>query len=184
MASSVGIVNSALSRINNTVIVSFSDGTKPANIANQIYDKTRQRLLFDYPWRFAFKRAKLAQTTNVPVSGYDHEYQLPSDWIRTVEVSAFDYSHEGNVILSSETAVDMTYVSDVTDPNTMTAGFRELFSLALAVQFATGLANSNTLYQLMLSELKVYSRSLRSSSSMGGPQKKLPTGSWVSNRYG
>jgi len=184
MASSVGIVNSALVRINNTTIIAFTDGTKPANLANQLYDKTRERLLFDYPWRFAFKRVKLAQTTNTPASDYDKEYQLPSDWIRTIKVSAFDYSHEGNLILSNENSMDMLYVSNVTDPNIMTAGFREVLSLALAVQFAIGLANSNTLYQLMLKEFTTYLRSLKSSSSMGGPIVKLPVGSWVSTRYG
>lgn len=190
MASKVGIAKSALRKIKASIITSFTDGTKNANAVNDLYDPLREDLLASHNWNFATKRAKLPQTTETPVSRFDHEYQLPTDWLKTVKVTdndesigRIDYQEEDGKILSSADDIFLVYISNVEDPNKMTSSFRETLAFRLAADLAVDIANSNTLSEIMMKRYEKQFRKARSNDTMGDQPPRMPRGSWTSVRF-
>jgi len=190
MPSKVDIANVALRKLGGEAIASFTDGTPNANKVANLYDAKRQDLLRNHAWNFATKRAKLAQLASTPASGFDHDYQPPADWLRTVRVYDNDtgtgtvaYKEEDGVIRSSADELWITYVYDVDDPNRMTADFRELLATALAADLAVAIANSNSLADRLEVQLPSKERRARKNDAHGDAPDRLPVGSWVSRRY-
>ena len=71
-------------------------------------------------------RQGLARESAAPVSGFDFQYVLPADWLRTVAVHDNDaglgaaaYRIEAGKILTNATEIWIRYVCQVTDANLM-----------------------------------------------------------------
>lgn len=195
MPDETDIVNVAMRRIGAKRIVSLSDGSTPANAANDIYTEVRDSLLRSNPWNFATKRLKLAQSSTTPVFAFDFGYPLPSDWIRTVSVHDNDAGHSTilykmeqingqNSIVTSRSEVWLRYVSRITDPNLMTADFREALIFTLARDLSIPLASSNSLELRMSVKADRAIARARSSDAMGSFPERRPRGSWASSRSG
>lgn len=194
MASKVGIINSALVKIGKSALTTLTGGNggnADVNVMNVLYDILLEDLLASHPWNFATKRAKLAQTVDVPVSRFDHEYQLPTDWLRTVKVSDNDemtgrtnYQEEDGKILANSDDIYLVYISKVTDPNKMTVEFRETFAFRLAADSAIPIANSKSLAEQMMQRYEKWFRKARSIDTMGDQPPRMPVGSWTSARFG
>ena len=190
MASKVGIANSALRKINNQPIISFTDGGKPANAIVDLYDPLREDLLASHNWSFATKRATLAQTTNTPVSRFDFEYQLPADWLKMVKVSdneqslaGVDYQIEDGKVLSSAEEIFIVYIANIQDPNLMTASFRETLAFRIAADLGIALGNSMSLSEIMMKRYEKAFRKARSNDTMGDRPPRIRSGSWVTARF-
>lgn len=192
MASVVGIVNSGLSKVGaKSFITSFTDGSPNADPAARLYEPVRDDLLRAHNWNFAVKRAKLAQSSTTPAYEYDYAYALPADWLRTMKVHSNEdgagdvqYRIEGRFVLSDSNDIYLTYVSQVTDPNIMTADFRELLALALAVEFAIPVANSSAMRERLETTLSKRMRRVRASDAIEDYPERVPDGSWVTSRNG
>jgi len=195
MPGETDVINIGLRRIGATPIVSLSDGSPSANTVGDVYTEIRDNLLREHPWNFATKRLKLAQSTTTPVFEFDYGYALPSDWLRTISVHDDDAGHgtvlyrmeqinNQNSIVTSSDQIWLRYVSQVTDPNLMTADFRTALAFLIARDMSIPLASSNTLHEVMdKKSLKAIARA-RSTDSMGGFPELRPRGSWASSRGG
>lgn len=190
MASEVAICNSALSKIGAAAIVSMTEGTRNANACNRQYAILRDALIRAHEWNFAIKRVKLAQLSGTPVSEFDFQYQMPSDWLRTVDVTDNDaglgtveYRIEGRIILSDANELWLRYVRQVTDPNEMPPDFREALAFMLGADLAVPIAQSNTLRQQMRDEFKSNLRTAKSTDGMEDYPVRMPEGSWVTERF-
>ena len=195
MASDTDIINFALRRVGAERITSRTDGTKGANVANDIYDELLDDMLRSHPWNFATKRKKLAQSSTDPVYEFDHAYPLPSDWLRTISVSDNDAGY-GTILYRMELVADvraivtsaddvwLRYVSRVTDPNIMTADFRKAFASALARDLSIPIASSNALHDRMSLLANSALLKARSSDALGASPELRPRGSWAASRGG
>lgn len=191
MASEISIANAALRKIGNKQkIGSFDEGTAPANFMADRYAELRDDLLRVHPWNFATKRASLAQLAAVPAIEFDHTYQLPSDWLRTIEVFDNDagtgtvaYREENGTILCSAEAVWLRYIYQATDPNKMTADFRDLLAIKLAIEAAVDIAGSATLSDRMEKRYEEKLIEARSTDAISDRPGRLPRGSWATSRY-
>lgn len=179
--------------IGGSRITSLTDGSKNANVANDIFDDLRDDLLRSHPWNFATKRVQLAQSTTTPAFEFDYAYPLPSDWLRTVSVHANDagtgtvfFREELNgtqrAILSSANQLWLRYIAQITDPNLMPPDFRRAFHTALARDMAVPVAASNTLQQTMDAEAKRVLARARSADGLGSFPERRPRGSWADVR--
>lgn len=189
MASIVGICNSALIKLGASTIMSLIEGSKNANLCNEQFDKLRDELLRAHNWNFATARAKLAQLTDAPAFGFDHAYQLPSDWLRVVSVhdsntgrGAVEYKIEGRTLLSSADEIYLRYIKCVTDPNEMDAGFREVLSWKLAADLALPITQSSTALGEMRDGLRVSLIKARGVDAFEDYPESMPESDWVSGR--
>ena len=83
MATETTIINAALRRLGDKPITSRLDGSPAANAVNDLFDDARDALLRAHPWNFATTRVALMPSSTTPVYGFDYQYALPADWLRT-----------------------------------------------------------------------------------------------------
>lgn len=198
MASETDIVNSALRKIAARPIVSLNDGSPNANAADDLYEPLRDELLRSHIWNFSVKRQKLAQSAITPAFEFDYQYVVPSDFLRVVSVydndagtgeSDLRYKVEyddtdGTVIRTDAKDVWLRYVAKSIDPNNMSPQFREVLAFRLAMDLAIGIANSNTLSELMASRFKSAYIQAKSADAIEDYPEELPEGSWTRVRHG
>ena len=89
MASQTSIVNRALIKLGAQRITSIDDDDKQARIAKELWDTTRDLELSSHPWTFAKSRAELPALAGTPSFGWGFAYQLPTDFLRMVEVGEY-----------------------------------------------------------------------------------------------
>lgn len=159
MASAVKICNMALSHVGSDARVSSidpPDGSVEAGHCADFFDTARAELLEPGTWRFALKRADIAQTTNLS-DAWAYAYALPSDCLRALRVlragagltvfsderlpaptdrDGADFDVEGETLYTNEAEATLLYVRDVTD----TAKFTPSFTSALSYLLASYLA--------------------------------------------
>lgn len=195
MPGETDVINVALRLVGAEPIVSLTDGTPSANVADDLYEEVRDDLLRQNPWNFATKRRKLAQSAIIPVFEFERAFPLPDDWIRTISVHDNDAGHgtvlyrheqvgEQNVIMASSDEIWVRYVARVTDPNLMSSDFRRALAVALARDLSIALASSSTLQAQLASQADRALARARSVDAMGGFPELRPRGSWATSRRG
>lgn len=167
MASVVQLCNMALSHIGSEARVSSispPDGSAEAGYCATFYDVARTELLEPGTWRFARKRATLAEVTN-PSTAWAFAYALPSDCMRPLRVltqgtaltvfnqderayrlneeAGADFDVEGDVLYTNEPEVTLLYVRDVTDTTKFTPSFTSALSYLLASYLAGPILKGN-----------------------------------------
>ncbi len=187
------VANRALRLLKAGRISNRIDGSKNANVVNDVYDEVRDELLRSHTWHFGRKQAQLAEIATAPTFEFDDAYQLPDDWMRTVSVHDNDagagnlnfreaeIAGVGAIMVNSE-SVFLEYVYAVTDTNRMAADFRAAFSYALAVNMP-GISNISANAWDKLDEMAIKRLSkAKSADSLGSPAAQRPVGSWVVGR--
>jgi len=87
----------------------------------------------------------------VPWFQYEYAYQLPSDYIRSIQLTDrtgtedYLFVREGNAILTDQSECWLSYIAQVDDPDAWDATLREAMATALAVDVALALTGSRTL---------------------------------------
>ena len=82
MASTVDIVNIALTLLGESRITSIDDDVKAAREAKALFDHARDALIGGYNWSFAKARAQLSADATAPVFEYANAFTLPVDCLR------------------------------------------------------------------------------------------------------
>jgi len=193
------IVNAALRRGGGAKrILDLTDSVGSAGIAGDVLSFERDELMRSGAWNFAITRIKLAQLATLPAFGWSFAYALPSDFERVISVhdnadgtGVVPYKIESiqqsdgsyiNVIASDASDIYLRYCRQITDPNLMTASFRQVLILRMAKIFAISIAKSNPLYQALDAEEQRAYRRARSVDGIEDWPEMLPEGSWASSR--
>jgi hypothetical protein len=193
------IINAALRRGGAAKrINALSDPIGSAGIASDILASERDDLLASCVWSFAVTRAKLGQLATLPVFGWSFAYGVPPDCERVISVhdnvngdGAVPYKLESllqpdqsyiNVIATDSNAIFLRYCRQITDPNLMTASFRQVLILRMAKIFAVAIAKSNPLFQALAAEEKSAFSRAKSIDGIQNYPEKLPEGSWATSR--
>ncbi len=113
--SKIDIINTALMLIGAEKINAVTDATKAARLANSVFNVAVQRV-FDLPikWKFATARASLSVYGTDPISGYDHQYELPAGFVRMVALIdeagddvEYSWTRELYVLFSGDTETEL-----------------------------------------------------------------------------
>lgn len=167
MASVVQICNMALSHIGSDARVSAispPDGSVEAGHCATFYDLVRTEMLEPANWRFAIKRAALAEVTNTSTA-WAYAYARPSDCLNPKRVlrvgtvltvftqddvqlspnddDSAEFSVEGDTLFSNEPDAVLLYTYDVTDTTKFTPGFTSALSYLLASYLAGPIIKGN-----------------------------------------
>ena len=152
MASEIEICNLALSHLGDTATVASIDppeGSAQAEHCARFYPIARDALLELHHWKFATRRAQLAQLSADSWS-WSFAYAKPANALKIIAVLPYgassdiegeDYEMESaadgaSIILSNIEDASVRYVALVTDTST----FSPLFVMALSWQLASMLA--------------------------------------------
>ena len=199
MATETEIVNAALRKGGGAKrILALTDSVGSAGIASDVLASERDDLLRSGVWNFAITRAKLAQLATLPVFGWTFAYALPPDCERVVSVhdnvdgtGVVPYKIESvqqldnsyiNVIATDANTIYLRYCRQITDPNLMTASFRQVLILRMAKIFAISIAKSNPLFAALDAEEQKAYRQARSIDGIEDMVDQMPEGSWATSR--
>lgn len=153
------ICNIALARLGNTQIADLSDESEVARACLVLYHHTRREVLRSHRWNFAQKRVALSELDAEPLFGWGHQFELPSDYLRVLEVGESEHGDtiaerfiiEGRALLTDQDEVNLVYVYDCENPALFDPLFIEALSLKLAVKLCDTLrGSSSTAERLML----------------------------------
>lgn len=199
MASSVDIVNSALTKLGAKRIMDLSDTQKEAREMNAIFEIRRDYLLRTYNWSFAMKRASLSALVSEPEWGYTLEYQIPTDCLRVVQVNDYwdvpgfaDYHNspdeemyriEGSKIRTNLGApLKIRYIRKVTNSGEFDAAFNEVLACDLAFNCAEALTQSNSKKESAREDRRDAIMMSVRSNAIELPPQMIPDSSWVLSR--
>lgn len=199
MASTIEIVNSALTKLGESRIMDLSDDVKPAREMNAIYELRKRFLLRAYLWSFSMKRVSLSALSAAADWGYLFQYQLPTDCLRVVQVGdVWDvpgladyingpdtelYRIEGRTIQTDLAApLSIRYVRDVTDPNQFDVCFTEALSDDLALTACEALTQSNTKKEYLAKSKQENLLLAVRANAIELPPQNIPDSSWVLSR--
>lgn len=152
MTTKVENVNSALMLIGGLGdLTSLSQNRREAQVANRVYDHTKETLITEYLWRFTINRKTLSKLSFTAVYGEQYAYQLPADCLRVIQIypEGADYDIEGDKIITDvSSGIKIKYVRDMPEGE-WPAWFTQMFILKLASIFATAIAEDNTKFQIL-----------------------------------
>lgn len=148
MASQIEICNRAAIKLGAQTITTLSENNKVARTFTALWDTVRKAELAKRYWNFALARQSLPALGSNPDWGFAHQYQLPNDYLKLMQVNDIfvapglvDYRQsddspwaiEGQAILCDFNApLKVRYVRDITD----TGLFHPLFVEVMACRLA------------------------------------------------
>ena len=198
MASVIQVANRALTKLGSARITSLSDDVKAARSISSCFEDLRDDELRAHRWQFAMKRTTLAALSDAPAFGYNYQYALPSDFLRSdmvhdrfpaaildnyIDAEYLEWTLEGNVILTDIGApLKLRYVAQITDPTQWDENFREALASRVAMEIAEDLTQSES---KKASAAKDYDRAIRQAiriNSIERPAVMPPDNSWIISR--
>lgn len=170
MASVIQVANRALTKLGAARIISLSDDNKQARAISNCFEDLRDAELRAHRWSFAIKRSSLAALSTAPAYGFQHQYPLPSDFLRLdlindqypdtimddyIGTETAEYAIEGGMILTSMSSpLKIRYGARVEDPNLWDPLFREALACRIAAEICEDLTQSDTKKQNAWAEWK------------------------------
>lgn len=171
----VDIWNQALLRIGVTdLLEDEEDDRVEAKVCGLHWDRILREMLGLYPWTFARAQKPIAELAAVTRTGWEHIYQLPTDFISPVgivsgetrlslvpgeeqaayEVQADD-AGEGKVFCCDLAPTDidaLSYTRVIDTPTAYPAGFESALAFALAGELALAVPKDKQLGTAMLQQ--------------------------------
>ena len=185
MTSPTEIANRALQCLGDTPILDITDNNERARIMRRAYEPVRKAELRKHIWNFARKRVVLAPDSVAPAFGFAYAYTWPGDCLRVFpQRCARDWTVEGRKILTDDgPSLELIYISDVTDVNTMDDMFVEAFAKKLAVETAEKVTQSTSKRELAQAEYKEAMAEARKVGAFEQIPQEFPTDDWLLARY-
>ncbi|RJO61606.1 MAG: hypothetical protein C4542_06085 [Dehalococcoidia bacterium] len=184
MASVVSVCNRALALLGEAAITSLTENTRAARECGRIFDDIRRRELRKHIWNFARARVTLAPDSTAPAFGYNYQFTLPSDWIRTIpQNTAADWITEGRKILTSETdTLELVYLKDVTDVGQWDELFADVVVCALAETLAEKLTQSTSKRDAARRDYRTALSEARTANAFEKVADEEPEDTWITAR--
>lgn len=144
MASPVSICSNALIMLGDKPIASLTEGSRAAQVAANLYPDAKREFLRGHPWNAAIKRATLSPLSDTPEHGYAHQFQLPADFLRMLEVvDGQEFKIEGRRVMADTLVLRIKYVAEVPE-DTWDAGMVSAMTMHMAALMALPITESAT----------------------------------------
>lgn len=197
-AGKVSIVNVALILLGAATIKSFTDNSKQARIAAQLFDQVRDREIARHIWKFALYRKDLPEyLSDEPRGSYRYSYGKPVDWLQTVWIGNLtlgspeassrvweaDWSHEGEYILANlAPPLPLQYMRRITDTTKFHTLFAEALSCRLAMMMCESLTASTSKWEKARAEYKEAIAEARRANAILDPPRTQTADTWLDAR--
>ncbi|QXG42252.1 hypothetical protein [Pseudomonas viridiflava] len=177
MATAVSICSNALLLLGAQSINDFDEPVDRAKIAANLYPSTRDDLLRNHPWNCCIRRVVLAPDATPPAFGYSHQFELPADCLRVLEVGAsgvsIDHLVEGKRIQANTTALELKYVFRNEVEDTWDSSLVMLMTLSMAASMAYAITQSSAVQQSAEQKLEMAKRRARAIDGQEDPPQML-----------
>ncbi len=196
--SDVAIANLALTKLGDLRITALTDNTKPARELNAIYGMLRDKLQRTFNWRFCVKRASLAEDVATPVFDYSHQYTLPADCLRVLQINAYypapdlsdlissggqEYVIEGGKILTrSSGSLNLRYLARISDPTKFDSAFDDAFAGLLAYNVCEALTQSDAKKNAALRDYRMALMDAIRANAIENPPESIADTTWLTVR--
>jgi hypothetical protein len=165
MTNDTDLANHALGLIGEAAISAITDqASKEARTCRLFAEESRREVLRMGRWNCATKRETLVELAEPPLGDYAHQYQLPSGFLRLMEVngeavkSADEYFEiEGIHLLSNSDKVWIRYIADIpigACDVLLQAAIGARLASKIAIPLSARLEQASTLEGLFLRRLK------------------------------
>lgn len=157
MTTRTELATRALAHIGEQGIADIDDAEqKQARVCKEFAQQVIDETLRAHRWNCAIARATLSELSEAPNHGFDHAYQLPSDFIRLLEVNGEQWQgssefHEIEAeqrLLTDEESADIRYIQRIDVP-AMDPLLKKVVALALAVEIALPLTQNANLREAL-----------------------------------
>ena len=187
MAASVSICSNALLMLGGAPFSSFSESKDHVRLASNLYPSVRDDVLRLHSWNCATKRVILAPMSIPPAFDFAYQFQLPNDWLRTLQVGRagdpLEYRSEAQRILASVTALPLVYCFRNDVEATWSTNLVHVMELAMAAKMAYAVTASASLRDSFRDE---YAREFKVAKAIDGqddPPEEFAAGSLVESRF-
>jgi hypothetical protein len=183
--SAVEVCNRALQKIGEGQITSLTDPSIAATECSRLYQPSLEKLQREHLWNFCKKRASLPAMGSAPAFEYSHQYNLPTDFLRLIDVGAdVEWSLEsGKILINQAGPLRIKYVALVEDPSKFDSIFREALASYMALELCEIFTQSRTKKEALFAE---YEYTLRKASSTDAKEQHpmaIDESSWVNSRW-
>jgi hypothetical protein len=199
VAAQIEVCNRAVIKLGgSTLLTSLSDNSKLARTFAALWDTCRKAELRKRNWNFALARDELAKLSAAPPWGFGNQFQLPTDFLRLVQVSDVyvapglvdyrnsddsPYAIEGQHLLTDfGDPLKIRYVRDVTDPGFFDALFVECLACKLAFEACYAVTQSREGQRVAMDDYKLAVKDAAAANAIERPPQGLPDDSWVLGR--
>lgn len=185
MATQTEICNLAIALVGGRQILTVDDDIEEARLCKKFYTIVRDRLLRSHPWNFAIKRVELAEVSTTPLFQWAHQFQLPSDCLRVLQLdyNTDEYKVEGRYILTDSSTVKALIVFKQTDESKWDANFVDLMATELAIYLAYPITQSRETKADLQEEAKMKLREARSFDAQEGVIDQVDASEWLNARF-
>lgn len=163
----IDIATRALLKVGSTAIQSFTENSREAEVAGNLYAGIKDALLSEYIWNFAVTDTELARLVTEPTDErWTYQFQQPTDMLRLIRVydtsgNAIPFYNTGSVILANETRVFLEYLKSV-DETDMPAYFVDALVARCAFEFEEPVLGARSVEQSRWQEYLDKRRSAKS----------------------
>lgn len=148
MASKVSICSNALLMLGSQPIASFTDGADRAKLAANLYPAERLAFMRSHNWGALTTRVNLAPMADSPPFGFSHQFALPGDCVRLLDVGeegqALTYRVERKRIHYNGTVLPVRYIANI-DEGEWDDAMVHAMELRMAALFAYPITKSASL---------------------------------------
>lgn len=189
MTTSIDVVNRALLLLGGREITSFTEESNEAKISKTLYLSTRDYVLRAYPWASLKKRAKLVELADAPISGFQHQYQIPGDCIRVLEVHSDGklrvdlWEVNGETVLTDAKPVSIVYLSNKVPEGKYSTQLVQALVYRLASEMSYAMTGSNQAQINYNSLFENVLREARTTDSLEQSYKKIGPRNFEFVRY-
>lgn len=140
-------------------------------------------MLYNDPWNFAIQREALTATGVVPVYGFDNTFDLPTDYLRIIEleISSKDWQMEGSAILANDDTIRVRYIAEV-DEDIFSPSFEEALALDIAYDLSYALVQDKAYRSQLQQEKEFALAQARSFNAQEGTPPQLTDDSFLVSR--
>ncbi len=166
---------------------SFDEPKDHVRIAANLYPSVRDDVLRLHPWNCATQRVILAPLANAPAFDFTAQFQLPGDWIRTLQVGykgdPIPFRSEGNRLLANVTALPLVYCFRNVVEDTWSTNLIHCVELAMAAKMAYAVTSSTSIRDSYRDE---FARELKVAKAIDGqddPPEEFEAGTFSESRF-
>lgn len=187
MATDVSICSNALIMLGGAPFASFEEAKPHVRIAANLYPSVRDTVLRAHSWNCCTQRVVLAPLSEAPAYDFTKQFQLPGDWLRTLQVGYKDepleYRMEGLRILADVTVLPLVYTFRNTVEDTWSTNLIHVMELAMAAKMAYAVTSSSSVRDSQRDE---YMREMKYAKAVDGqddPPEEFRAGTFLESRF-